>query len=665
MKRTIFLAVCCVLLSSMAWATDYYVDATNGNDQNNGQSSSTAWQSITKVNGSTFQPGDRIYLKRGEVWRETLDVPSSGEAGNPITFSAYGDGDSPKIKGTASGLNWSPFPYKPNVWIAPLETQTVPYCLFDGIAGNLKEQIWQVSWPRDFLFGSNLLSVFSFRSPALFYDSVEPAILADCIRINGKQNVRIEGLTCERYYTHGVVVDNGSQNITIDSCDFDALYPYDNSMFTTGVYINDSAGVTINDSDIFMNTAGIVSSGNSALDGNSVENSRIYANYMYGIYDPSQTITYATSHIYANGVPYVALGNSLDVVGAIDGGGNTSEDIKPTDFITPRYPALIGFGIDDIGVTGTDLFADEAIGEFGQRGEKISLAVSCGKVANTNQYFLDKLRDWYAAGQDICSNSWSHQYADQPFVMGIQYVGSGSSCTLSISDNMLTTAVTGGAAGEDLQIDLTSQSFDTLFKLKNYIDSLPAYTARQIGEYHLHTDTFADVAMQDIKTKEFAIALDKEKFVRDELVSSKTYLENNIAGLVVKTYVWPGNRADEDMKNWLLQEGYLGGRAGQIYTLESGIEVAAIDNYSVAPLVGKSSEEIHNAIARLAFFSAMWGRPAGLYCLKIYGLSATELGYIADAILTEGTYMTYSEIIEWLRNQTEALPGRYAYGGLD
>ncbi len=50
--------------------TDYYVDATNGDDLNDGLSSSAAWRSIAKVNGSIFFPGDNIYLKRGEIWRE-------------------------------------------------------------------------------------------------------------------------------------------------------------------------------------------------------------------------------------------------------------------------------------------------------------------------------------------------------------------------------------------------------------------------------------------------------------------------------------------------------------------------------------------------------------------------------------------------------------------
>jgi hypothetical protein len=42
---------------SDAWAATYYVDATNGNDANNGLSIETPWQTIAKVNASRFNPG--------------------------------------------------------------------------------------------------------------------------------------------------------------------------------------------------------------------------------------------------------------------------------------------------------------------------------------------------------------------------------------------------------------------------------------------------------------------------------------------------------------------------------------------------------------------------------------------------------------------------------
>lgn len=94
------LAILAVLITcSASWATTYYLDATNGNDGNDGLSELAAWQTIARVNSSTFQPGDYILFRRGEAWREQLVVPSSGLSGNPITFGAYGNGDKPVMDG--------------------------------------------------------------------------------------------------------------------------------------------------------------------------------------------------------------------------------------------------------------------------------------------------------------------------------------------------------------------------------------------------------------------------------------------------------------------------------------------------------------------------------------------------------------------------------------
>lgn len=88
-------------------ATTYYVDATGGNDGFAGTSTGSPWQTVGKVNSSSFLPGDQILFKRGETWYEALAIPSSGTAGQPITFGAYGSGDLPLFDGTYDGsITW-------------------------------------------------------------------------------------------------------------------------------------------------------------------------------------------------------------------------------------------------------------------------------------------------------------------------------------------------------------------------------------------------------------------------------------------------------------------------------------------------------------------------------------------------------------------------------
>lgn len=56
-----------LFISSSALAASYYLDATNGNDRHDGLSPERAWKTIRKINRETFNPGDEIKFKRGQV----------------------------------------------------------------------------------------------------------------------------------------------------------------------------------------------------------------------------------------------------------------------------------------------------------------------------------------------------------------------------------------------------------------------------------------------------------------------------------------------------------------------------------------------------------------------------------------------------------------------
>jgi len=66
-----------VVLSVCSWATTYYVSSSAGSDGSGGTSPATAWKTLAKVNGASFNPGDSILLARGDVWVESLVPPSS------------------------------------------------------------------------------------------------------------------------------------------------------------------------------------------------------------------------------------------------------------------------------------------------------------------------------------------------------------------------------------------------------------------------------------------------------------------------------------------------------------------------------------------------------------------------------------------------------------
>ncbi|MBZ0183506.1 MAG: carbohydrate binding domain-containing protein [Melioribacteraceae bacterium] len=110
MKQNILFTLILIVVLSVGnlFAENYYIDATNGNDANNGLSPNAAWKTLTKLNNSwsIIKPGDNILFKRGEVWRPSgisnalIAPPNSGLHGTEnarIIFGAYGEGAKPII----------------------------------------------------------------------------------------------------------------------------------------------------------------------------------------------------------------------------------------------------------------------------------------------------------------------------------------------------------------------------------------------------------------------------------------------------------------------------------------------------------------------------------------------------------------------------------------
>jgi hypothetical protein len=103
--RQLFLLLTVLFASLKSGAVNYYVSAA-GSDAANGTSLTTPWQSITKINASTFRPGDNVLFRRGDTFYGTLVVNQSGAVGNPIVFGAYGVGSNPVITGFTTLSGW-------------------------------------------------------------------------------------------------------------------------------------------------------------------------------------------------------------------------------------------------------------------------------------------------------------------------------------------------------------------------------------------------------------------------------------------------------------------------------------------------------------------------------------------------------------------------------
>ena len=192
---TVIIILSALFITSAGWATTYYVDATNGNNLNTGTSETTAWKTLAKLNASSFNPGDQIFLKRGELWREQLTVSSSGAINSPITLGAYGEGSLPQISGAdnivGASADW--FDLGGNVWRRTLSSQPKIVIFDSGAIGiNDANPSAKYKWYWSDLF----LYVYAERNPSSYFSSIVASQREFCIRIENKsflifENIRV------------------------------------------------------------------------------------------------------------------------------------------------------------------------------------------------------------------------------------------------------------------------------------------------------------------------------------------------------------------------------------------------------------------------------------------------------------------------------------------
>ena len=215
----------------------FYIDATNGNDSNSGKKSNDAFKTLSKINSLELSPEAKIYLKRGEIWKETLS-PSLHEGW--VSFDAYGDGAKPIINGSAldhSMLLENPFFNFSNI-------------VFDGATGVSNETVRANTHDLifincEFINSANYLGFGSWSS-------------------DGSENYNIQLLNCKAYnnYTSGVFIgadtgQYGCKDILIEGGEY---YSNGHSVDSDhGIYVqfgaivrkvvahnNSSAGIKIN-----------------------------------------------------------------------------------------------------------------------------------------------------------------------------------------------------------------------------------------------------------------------------------------------------------------------------------------------------------------------------------------------------------------------------------
>lgn len=282
----------------------YYIK-NSGNDNLDGLSDANAWQTISKLNSSTFQPGDIIYFAKGDYWEDSLIFPSSGTEENPITLTSYGTGGKPLLtSNNANGLSWT------DMGSGVFRTDNFlhdEYSLFfeDNVSYSIAtsssctDGMWYVTWNSTYIYYKP-----TSGNPSNHSISYSKVIWTNCIYtpsidLSNKSYIIIDGFD---FIAGGIGVcmwNNDTSTptgITIRNCDFE--------MFLRAIFLlqgsNNISDVTINNNYFYRCCNSICgyttdqTSGNEGYEGSSdgyCDNWKIYGNEMNdgGVTDDSGT----------------------------------------------------------------------------------------------------------------------------------------------------------------------------------------------------------------------------------------------------------------------------------------------------------------------------------------------------------------------------------------
>jgi parallel beta-helix repeat protein len=262
-----------------------------------GTGSAIAYATVADINSRAFYPGDTILFRRGEIWREQLmDINgghmSNGSAGEPITYSAFGDSASPLpiISGTNIFSNWQPEQVASG---AAAETvYYAPYTVIPSTEGNYESDCYATVPNQVFEDGNrltqNTTSVNSLAVGQWYLDTANSLIW---IRLTGDDNpgghtieasqrdyaielYDVSYITISNLQTQGANVEGiglgagGDNNVVISG-----VISINN--YVMGIHIVYSANDTIRSSTVAYNGGegiNIFQSSSVLIDGNTMHN---------------------------------------------------------------------------------------------------------------------------------------------------------------------------------------------------------------------------------------------------------------------------------------------------------------------------------------------------------------------------------------------------------
>ncbi len=244
------IAILTVLSCLTAGAASYYVSSSdpNASDSYTTPTAALPWKTIAKVNATTFTPGDTIYFKCGDTWRETLTVKSGSQTGATTTYTFYGTGAKPVISGASVITGWTVSSGgTANTYQAPLAAAT--YMVTSDNTFLKKGSSATTLAANQYYWTGGILSINIGADPT--------SHLVEAAQRNNAVYCASSGAAPKTYFYHNAVIGlrlekTNSSSVSIQSSKYWTVKDCD--LFFANSATGDGAGVNVNNSDDFTVT---------------------------------------------------------------------------------------------------------------------------------------------------------------------------------------------------------------------------------------------------------------------------------------------------------------------------------------------------------------------------------------------------------------------------
>jgi hypothetical protein len=347
--------------------------------------------------------------------------------------------------------------------------------------------------------------------------------------------------------------------------------------------------------------------------------------------------------------------------------------ITVNDEVTGASPKLersartgvASFQIDDSSYLSNGWFstiAGIAMSEYG-----FPMAIALSTIDMTPDLWAS-LRALVLQGHDVSAHTRRHVAIGGLDAFAVQYTGTGSSAVLSVGSGRITTTITGGPGGENLDVALTGTAGNACTAIAAsgpYTCTITAIRAAALAA------DLATVAAQDIKTAPYTVAFDPALLFAEEILGSKADIEANIGipGYQLKTFIAPNCDSSAEAQAYMLSSGYLLARGRPGYA--GSYDLSNLTTFNTFNLLasdlGTTPEEIQYTVGSILEWAKERGAFISIYAHSEAQFSADQWRVIFATAKASGIpVMTLSQAADHIvGNATGVLPaGSTTDGGL-